>query len=105
MVKCLRLLFYVAVDEENRQLNGQEADKSRLPTGDLVPEITVQLCNESEVLWSIDLLDVKDDLESQYLAAKASTFPFTLEVRGKGSVEGVLWCVFQSSSFRVDLWL
>ena len=104
-MKCLRLLFYVAVDEENRQLNGQEVDKSRLPTGDLVPQITVQLCNESELLWSVDLLDVKDDLESQYLATKASTFPFTLEVRGKGAVEGALWYVFQSSSCRADLWL
>lgn len=74
------------------QHNSQHDGKRRLPTGDLVPEIVVQLCSESGVLWERNLLDVTDDLESQYLAAKASDFRFTLDVRGKGAVEGVLWC-------------
>lgn len=71
--------------------NSQDNYVRRLPTGDLVPQITVQLCSDSDVLWSTDLLEVTDDLESQYLAAKANSFPFTLQVRGKGAVEGVLW--------------
>lgn len=81
------------------QQNSQDGGQRRLPTGDLVPEITVQLCSDSGVLWAANLVDITDDLESQYLAAKASDFRFTLDVRGKGAVEGVLWCALHNCLF------
>jgi hypothetical protein len=65
----------------------------RLPTGDLLPKITVQALQGTNVLWSVDLREVTDDLESRYLAAKGDELEFTIEVPGKGHVDGVLWYV------------
>ena len=42
--------------------------------------------------WQMDLDAVDDDLESRYLAAKGDEMQFTLEVPGKGVVDGALWC-------------
>jgi hypothetical protein len=79
---------------ENVQQNCTQGEPSprHLPNGDLVPDITIQFCNADSVLWSSNLGEVSDDLASQYLAAQGSSFTFTLEVRGKGPVEGILWC-------------
>ena len=64
----------------------------RLPTGDLLPRITVQSVQGAQTVWSMDLDTVEDDLESRYLAAKGDDMHFSLDVPGKGVVDGVLWC-------------
>ena len=64
----------------------------RLPTGDLLPRITIQWFKGGNVLWARDLDKVSDDLESQYLAAQGDQLPFVLDVPGRGPVDGVLWC-------------
>jgi hypothetical protein len=69
----------------------------RLPTGDLLPQITVQSLQGTNILWSVDLRKVADDLESRYLAAKGDELEFTIEVPGKGHVDGVLWYVASAS--------
>jgi structural maintenance of chromosomes flexible hinge domain-containing protein 1 len=56
-----------------------------------MPKITVQAIEEQKVVWSVDLHEVTDDLESRYLAAKGDEMQFTIEVPGKGHVDGVLW--------------
>jgi hypothetical protein len=82
--------------------NSQDRATRVLSTGDLIPQITVQLCNDSDVVWSSDLMHITDDLESQYLAAKANSFTFTLQVKDKGPVEGVLWSAFQTFTAPVS---
>jgi hypothetical protein len=67
-----------------------------LPTGDLLPRITVQSVRGDTQLWAVDLDAVDDDLESRYLAAKGDEMAFTLDVPGKGIVDGVLWCAPRS---------
>lgn len=86
-----------SADIENSSQPGNQKGRStqaRLPTGDLLPTIVVQYCRDSRILWSRDLRDVDDDLESQYLAAKGDQLSFALDVPGKGNVEGTLWCEF-----------
>lgn len=78
--------------ENNSQAGNRAAGQLTLPTGDLLPSIVVQYCHNSAMLWSKDLRDVHDDLESQYLAAKGDQLSFSLDVPGKGNVEGTLWC-------------
>ena len=82
-------------DMENSSQPGNQKDaptRRQLPTGDLLPTIVVQYCHDSRIMWSRDLRDVDDDLESQYLAAKGDQLQFALDVPGKGNVEGTLWC-------------
>eukprot|EP00892_Ulva_mutabilis_P012666 jgi/Ulvmu1/9772/UM056_0012.1 len=77
--------------ENSSQQGNHAGNQSKLPTGDLLPTIVVQYCHNAEIVWSRDLRDVQDDLESLYLAAKGDELSFALDVPGKGNVEGTLW--------------
>jgi hypothetical protein len=74
-----------------------------LPTGDLLPRITVQSITGSELKWSVDLDTINDDLESRYLQAKGDELHFSFDVPGKGVVDGVLWCASCHYEWPVDL--
>lgn len=69
----------------------------RLPNRDLLPRIAVQAVHGGDVLWATELHSITDDLESRYLAAKGDELAFTIDVPGKGAVDGVLWCVLSLS--------
>lgn len=77
------------------QGNVADAPPAKLPGGQVRPTIRVQFIEQrqgrSEVVWSHDLREVQDDLETRYLRNKKSTLHFAYDVPDKGTVEGVLW--------------
>ena len=79
---------------------GAGAAPARLPGGHLMPSIVVQHVRvdrqgAAQCRWAYDLRDVTNDLETRYLTAKKSEYPFRLTVQDgdgqRGVVDGVLW--------------
>ncbi|PNW82785.1 hypothetical protein CHLRE_06g294050v5 [Chlamydomonas reinhardtii] len=62
-----------------------------LPGGEAMPHIVVEYMVGGRCVWRRPLVEVDDDLETRYVRAAQARLEFSLDVPGKGAVEGVLW--------------
>eukprot|EP00887_Chlorella_sp_A99_P005757 scaffold1.g5757.t1 len=85
--------YYLHGEQGNRDGGGAAAAarEGRLPNGEAFPDIAVQLCVDTRVVWSKRLAEVDDDMETKLLRAQRAELPFTLQVPDRGVVAGVLY--------------
>ncbi|KAG2443092.1 hypothetical protein HYH02_009506 [Chlamydomonas schloesseri] len=70
---------------------GDAAGRRELPGGEAMPHIVVEYLVGGRCVWRRPLVEVDDDLETRYVRAAQARLEFSLDVPGKGAVEGVLW--------------